>query len=116
MATFPATVTAPYAGSSVSSEARVLKATFGDGYAQRAADGINTITDQYQLTWENIDRSEALIIINFLRSMGGYQSFYWTPPGESVARLWTCDKWQRNNVSGVLDTVNATFTECFDLA
>jgi phage-related protein len=114
MVDFP-TVSTPVAGASVSPDVRILKASFGDGYSQRSADGINNIVDRYELTWENIDRAEANTILAFLKARAGIESFYWTPPGETVERLWLCEKWQRTHVTAVLDTVSATFIESFDL-
>lgn len=115
MAAFPSSVSAPVAGASRQVEARVLKASFGDGYAQRAADGINTLNDRYDLTWENIDRSEAETILAFLEARGGYESFTWTPPGGATALKWTCETWGRQHINAVLDTVTATFIRCYDL-
>jgi phage-related protein len=114
MVAFPA-VSAPVAGSSVSPEVRVLKASFGDGYSQRAADGINNVVDKYQLTWENVDRSEANVIDNFLRARAGVEFFTYTMPGQTTPRKWLCEQWTRNHITAVLDTVQATFIECFDL-
>jgi phage-related protein len=115
MVAFPASVSAPVAGATRQVEARVLKATFGDGYAQRAADGINNIGERYEVRWENISRAEANTILDFLAARGGFESFTWTPPGGTTALKWTCETWARQHISAVLDTVTATFVRCFDL-
>lgn len=115
MVAFPAQVSAPVAGATNQTEARILKATFGDGYAQRSADGINTVVEKYDLTWENISREEAEVIIAFFKARGGYESFEWTPPGYTVASKWTCEQWGRQHINPVLDTVTATFNQSFDL-
>lgn len=114
MVAFP-TVSSPVAGASVTPEVRVLKASFGDGYSQRSADGINNIVDKYSLTWENIDREEAETIMAFLRARAGVETFTYTVPRETTPRKWLCEQFQQTHVTAVLDTVTATFIESFDL-
>jgi len=101
-------------GSSVEVEAKVLKAPFGNGYVFRTADGFNSVKDTYQVMMEEMTREEALVIHNFLKARKGAQAFLWTPPGEATPRKWLCEKWSRQHVSAVHDTVSATFEECFD--
>lgn len=115
MATFPTITYAPVVGASRKQEARVLKAQFGDGYAQRASDGINNVVATYDLTWEDISRDDAKTLDDFLTARGGYESFDWTPPGEASPKKWTCAQWSVDHRNPVLDTVTATFVQCFDL-
>jgi phage-related protein len=100
-------------GSGREETARVLKAQFGNGYAQRAADGLNSLNSEYGITFENLTREESAAIVAFLRAQAGYQGFYFTPPDETVARLWTCEKWRITHTEQVHDTLTCTFTEVF---
>lgn len=100
-------------GSELSETARVLKAQFGDGYAQRAADGINSIGGEYSVTFENLYREEAVQLIAFFREMRGSKAFYFKPPHEQDPMLWTCEKWKRQHVDTAIDTVSATFVRVF---
>lgn len=58
---------------------RVLKAQFGDGYAQTAADGINNKSQTWPLQFRGALANIAPIR-DFLDALSGYQAFLWTPP------------------------------------
>lgn len=100
-------------GSEVQSQARVLKAQFGNGYTQRAGDGQNAVADQYSVSFQNLTRPEAKVILDFLRERAGFQSFRYRVSGEDADKLWTCEQWSREHVSPMLDTVKATFIQVF---
>lgn len=60
-------------------EYRVRTASFGDGYRQEVADGINSYRDTWSLEFR--DSSEVLTQIKaFLDRHLGYKAFTWTPP------------------------------------
>ncbi|MGM4911022.1 phage tail protein [Rhizobium sp. 768_B6_N1_8] len=100
-------------GSSRDEVARVLKAQFGNGYAQRAGDGLNPINAEYSVSFENLTRAEAATIIAFFKERAGWQAFYYTPPSEEGPRMWTCEKWRIVHVGSIHDSVFATFTQVF---
>lgn len=57
---------------------RMNQAQYGDGYSQRAGDGINGKSQTWNLTFKgNAARIDA--IRAFLDARGGWQSFFWTP-------------------------------------
>lgn len=93
---------------------RVLTTDFGDGYRSRAADGLNTIKETWDLEFVqpdgDIDNIEA-----FLVNEGGYTAFEWTPLGEVVVKKWTCKEWNRNKVSSGVDSLTCSFVREFDL-
>lgn len=103
----------PTTSASRASKPRVLRADFGDGYSQRAADGINAVRDTYTVSWENITRTEANTADAFLRARGGWDAFYWTPPG-GTQKTWTCEDWKVTHTTATLDSLSATFVEVFD--
>jgi len=107
----------PEYGSQPSVETRILKADFGDGYTQRAADGINNIIETWDLSWKNLQKNFANRLNNFFREKKGYISFKWIPPGEQSLKIWTC-----SSFSGMIPVpgnelfdFNATFRQEFDL-
>lgn len=55
-----------------------VRAQFGDGYAQRMADGLNTERQSWPLTFRGPE-AEVAPIIAFLR-LNAHKSFLWTPP------------------------------------
>ena len=111
----PSFAQAPSLGSNFEAEPRVLLAQFGDGYNQRAADGINNVLHKGNVTWENLTRDEAATLISFLRERAGWKPITWTMPGDNEARKWVATRWTRTYVDANLDTVAATFSEVVDL-
>jgi phage-related protein len=57
----------------------VRTAKFGDGYQQDVADGINTKSDSWPLTFVG-GKAKADAISAFLDWHAGWRSFQWTPP------------------------------------
>ena len=62
---------------------RVLRADFGDNYLQATPDGINPFTETWDLSFENYLETDITTITDFLDARGGYDPFFWTPPGET---------------------------------
>ena len=112
--TFPVTP-ARWSGSPGAYEARVLRSQFGDGYTQRAADGINSIAVKWSMSWRNLTQTEKAAIQTFLETKAGATVFYWTPPRESTPLLWTCKSWSCTPVPGLLWNISAEFIREFDI-
>jgi phage-related protein len=96
---------------------RVQTARFGDGYEQRVADGINTVSKTVSLTCSVLTTAEKNTLLDFLTARGGWDSFYYTLPSEASPRLWVCQ--EPVSVAGTQATLwDVTFTlrEVFDLA
>lgn len=90
---------------------RTRSAKFGDGYAQEAADGLNTETQDWPLTFTG-SKARIVEILNFLRARQGYQSFYWnTPFGEQL--LFKCKSYKPAHVGGTAWQLTATFEQSF---
>lgn len=101
----------PDFGSKLSIKPRTLEARFGDGYAQRAANGINTQAQVWTLKF-TVSPSEADAIMAFLEAAGGTTPFDWTPPRYPAAKF-VCTAWDRDFGSAGLETVNAVFEQDF---
>jgi phage-related protein len=115
MATFPNPVN-PSIATSRTVEARTLEAGFGDAYTQRAGDGINTIRDSWDVEWTCLDSTAYTEINSFLEARQGFESFEWTPPGESVEKKYICKMWNIAHLGNSKYRLNATFNQVFDLA
>ena len=82
-------------------EPRILSMNFGDGYMQRASDGLNPILRRWNLTWTVLPEDQAKILMNFLQERGGIEPFYWNAPfskaaGEDTERVKViCRNWRR---------------------
>ncbi|NYZ23083.1 phage tail protein [Azospirillum oleiclasticum] len=102
---------APLVGFTQKPRIKLLKAEFGDGYIQRAPDGINHIAYNYEFKWEGpvakIDE-----IVSFLHARRAVDRFLYTPPGELVTRSFVCQAWERTK-NGELASLSATFEQVF---
>ncbi|MGF6877362.1 phage tail protein [Paraburkholderia sp. MM5477-R1] len=74
-------------------EPRVMKAQFGDSYAQRRPDGINTQDRVWSVQMRNQAASVADAVIAFLEARNGVDVFNWTPPRTASAEDVICPKW-----------------------
>jgi phage-related protein len=93
-------------------EPRILSSKFGDGYEQRAGDGINTIVQRWSVTFIRA-YAEIDTIIGLFRGWDGRTPFLWTPPRGSGALQFICKKWSRG-FGRKADTLEATFEQNFD--
>ena len=59
---------------------RVLTAKFGDGYEQRAVDGINNLAETYTLTFKTRPKADIDDIVAFLDSKQNFTKFTLTLP------------------------------------
>jgi phage-related protein len=74
-------------------EPTIVKAQFGDGYAQRRAAGINNQVRKWNLTMKNIDAATADDVLTFLSARDGVEIFNWTPPRTTEAEDVICPSW-----------------------
>lgn len=88
---------------------RTLSASFGDGYTQRAGDGVNTQAAEWPLEFVG---SKAFIepIATFLDTHGGFRAFNWIPPFGQVSKFVAADGYTVTSNGGVL-TLAVTFTQ-----
>jgi len=94
---------------------KLLKVDFGDGYAQRAADGINNNARKYSLTWTHLHDDEKDAIEGFLTARNGLESFFYQFPDENAPRAYVCEAWTVTLVNDTVYTISAEFMEVFDL-
>lgn len=100
----------------VQTEARTLEATFGDGYTQRAGDGLNALRRAVPAQWRAMPRDKLDAIVGFLEDRRGFEAFEWTIPGESTPRLFICKGWTVAAAgSPRFFTLSATFEQVFDI-
>lgn len=71
-------------------EQRSLRQQFGDGYEQRAIDGVNATRQIWSLSFRNVTKAKADQIVAFLANVGSVTAFIWTPPPpHNTALSWT---------------------------
>ncbi|MFY1919125.1 phage tail protein [Achromobacter xylosoxidans] len=90
---------------------RILTAQFGDGYSQRAADGINNKVASWPLQFSG---SAAQIgpIVTFLDRHEGHRGFQWQPPlGEPG--FYTATEYDLTALGGEMYSLAVTFQQVF---
>ena len=88
----------------------VREVQFGDGYSQRAGDGINNIKRAWDLNWDMLSFDQAKDIQTFLENKGGWQSFTYTVPSD-IQRKYKCKTFTPAFASGEFFSLSATFEE-----
>lgn len=113
--TFPTTVPSPDFNSKKTVKPRILENDFGDGYTQRAADGLNSLRREWSVSWTNLTTAQKNILIGFFESQLGYKAFLWTAPGDTAVRKWTAREWTEEPVAANIWSITSTFRQEFDL-
>ncbi len=96
------------------SEPRVKGFKLGDGYEQREPDGINPISEIWNVVFEGRLLAEIDDIEAFFVSCGGVASFDWTPPRTGIEKKFICRSWKRSKVSPDRDTITTMFEQVHD--
>jgi len=102
----------PSYNSSITEQPAVNSATFGDGYSQDVADGINNLKKMWSLQFNNIKPTDAVNIRAFLKALGGTTAFDWTDPDGETGR-YLCRAWPRSFPTGALQNFTLTFEQVF---
>lgn len=90
---------------------RMRAASFGDGYVQRTADGINYKSREWSLTFVR-PKAEIDAIESFIETNAAV-AFDWTDPDGLVGR-WICESWSRSPQGSIVAaSLSATFRQAF---
>jgi phage-related protein len=95
-----------------------LVAQFGDGYMQRAGDGINKKQEMWSITYDNMNQTERDILWIFIESVQMSDVIEWTAPGDLAEKKWIIDpetKITEQAKAGAIYTVGFTLQRVFDL-
>jgi len=99
-------------GTSKETKARVMKSQFGDGYAQRVGDGINSLLRSWPVTIKASSLALADEIEEFLEARNGVEAFGWSPPNSAASVKVICDSWRRvDRISS--SVISATFQQVY---
>lgn len=109
MVTFSPTI-APSYNSPKSKEFKVLTANFGDGYKQRVGDGINNVSETWELSWGLLTLAQADNITDFFDARDGTDSFDWTTPDGDTKKFFT-SSYGRTPVANNIFSVSARLEE-----
>lgn len=81
-------------GASATHEPKIKEIVFGNGYVQRASDGINSDLVKFDISFDNRDQDEITAITHFFYNLNGRISFVWiAPPPYASQKLYICKTW-----------------------
>lgn len=112
----PATLDLSY-GTDMGQTYRVRRSSFGDGYSQRAAAGLNSKPQQWKLSWTRIKDADAEMLRRFFEGLAGVGIIEWAPYNQDQTKplKWTANGWSaRPSGTGIHDC-SITLTQEFDL-
>jgi phage-related protein len=90
----------------------VLESKFGDGYSERADDGLNYYDETWSLEWQISDTDRSTLITFFDNNHLG---FLWTPPRHATQLKWKCFDYSYDMGEKTENRVSATFERIYDL-
>lgn len=101
--------------STASFEAFAIQAKFADGLSQSAPNGLNAITEVWELTWR-LNQSEFNTLMAVLRTAGTWGVLTWTTPYEAQALRWKIKSsskvtWKRAGTGNAKFEVNCTLEQ-----
>lgn len=97
---------------------KTIKTQFGDGYSQRAADGLNNKIDSWSISWENLNAADKNTVTTALNNVGGFDYLTWTPFGESVEKKFILKDGtytQSHVEGGTYFTISTNLVQVFDI-
>jgi phage-related protein len=97
---------------------KVLIASFGDGYEQRIADGINNLRQTFAVAFNNRTKDEIDDIVAFFDSKNGVSAFAYTYPdtnnsGETTVKV-VCEDYTLNYTNSDFYGCTATFRRVYE--
>ncbi len=93
---------------------RVLSVKFGDGYEQRALDGINTLNRTWTVTFTPTSKADTANLEAKLQVGLGHKPVLWQAPDESIPSNWIVRSYTKRPLRGVYLQVSCTFERIFD--
>lgn len=102
--------------SSSTREYRNIVVSYGNGYEQRVADGLNAKRDKWTVIWENLTLTDFTTLLTALDAAAGTDYFTWTAPGDSVSKKFVQDgPFTKTVKSGGWYDVSVPLKQVFDL-
>ena len=95
-----------------------IVAQFGDGYMQRAGDGINDKKESWNIMYDNLDQTQRNALWVFIDSVKSTDVIEWTAPSDVVEKDWIIDPEgtiSEQAKTGAIYTVSFTLIRAFDL-
>lgn len=102
--------------SSFTYDQRIIESKFGDGYSQRAPDGLNSFFTTIRIVHDNLNASEYQTLVNFWNTVGKVLPFTITDPTTSITyKARFSDTLNVSASAGNIYSVTVTAIQTFDL-
>ena len=95
-----------------------ITAQFGDGYMQRAVDGINDKQETWSISYDNLNLTNRNLLWLFIEQVKMTGVIEWTAPGDLLEKKWVIDPEgtiSEQAKAGAIYTVNFSLKRVFDL-
>ena len=95
---------------------RIHAVSFGDGYEQRIADGINTLNQTMNVSFSTRPKAEIDDIVAFFESLGGVSKFRMTiddSNGDETIKV-VCKTWNQTWAFDNFYSLTATFERVYE--
>lgn len=96
---------------------RMMNAQFGDGYTQRAPDGLNNKIDSWSIIYSKLSTVDIATVEAFIEIVRSGEYFLFTPPGD-IEKKWSLDfssKVGKKYIGGVHVEIAFKIIQVFDL-
>lgn len=96
---------------------KAIAAEFGDGYSQRAPDGLNNKRQSFEITWPGLSLVDKDTVVAVLDSVGSWDVLTWQPPTEPTELKFIIDPESGYSIDYVATRFNIScrITQAFDL-
>lgn len=93
---------------------KTIRAEFGNGYALSAPDGINSVKDTWNVTYENLTESERDTVVAALDAVQAWDYLTWQAPGDATSKRWLVhpDGWSEST-TGNLWTISFVLEQTY---
>jgi phage-related protein len=117
------TIAMPYPGkilrdSDVEYMFREISAQYGDGYEQRAPDGINAVKESWTVNWGALTQVEFSALRTSILSVGTWGIITWTPCDDTVQKKFRIKKGsslRRSRVANGIYKCSIQIEQVFDI-
>lgn len=95
-----------------------ITAQFGDGYMQRAIDGINDKKEAWNIQYDNLDQTDRDLVWVFIDFVKSTNVIEWQAPGDLTEKKWIIDpegSVAEQAKSAAIYTIAFTLITVFDL-
>lgn len=94
---------------------KVILSKFGDGYSQRAPDGINSKIDNWHVIWIPLNDADTQTVVDTLDLVGGWDYITWTSPIDASPKRYVLTDGYSVTPIAKMFIISADLQQVFDL-